>query len=99
PVTLDLRHLDPDHIRSRFPRIAATCARYGGDLTPDTVPATPAGHYVMGRVATDLSGRSTLPGLYAAGETAGTGVHGANRLARNSVLEGLVVRARRGGVS
>jgi L-aspartate oxidase len=90
PVTLDLRHLDPDHIRSRFPRIAATCARYGVDLTSDPVPVTPAAHYVMGGVATDLSGRSTLPGLYAAGEAAGTGVHGANRLASNSLLEAVV---------
>ncbi len=94
PVTLDLRHLDPDHVRSRFPRIAATCARYGVDLTTDPVPVTPAAHYVMGGVATDLSGRSTLPGLYAAGEAAGTGVHGANRLASNSLLEGLVFGAR-----
>ncbi|HYU41548.1 MAG TPA: L-aspartate oxidase [Vicinamibacteria bacterium] len=94
PVTLDLRHLDPDHVRSRFPRIAATCARYGVDLTSDPVPVTPAAHYVMGGVATDLSGRSTLPGLYAAGEAAGTGVHGANRLASNSLLEGLVFGAR-----
>jgi L-aspartate oxidase len=94
PVTLDLSHLDPDHIRSRFPRIAATCARYGVDLTKDPVPVTPAAHYVMGGVATDLSGRSTLPGLYAAGEAAGTGVHGANRLASNSLLEGLVFGAR-----
>jgi len=94
PVTLDLRHLDPDHVRSRFPRIAATCARYGVDLTQDPVPVTPAAHYVMGGVATDLSGRSTLPGLYAAGEAAGTGVHGANRLASNSLLEGLVFGAR-----
>src|SRR5437899_2473703 len=94
PVTLDLRHLDPDHIRSRFPRIAATCARYGVDLTSDPVPVTPAAHYVMGGVATDLSGRATLPGLYAAGEAAGTGVHGANRLASNSLLEGLVFGAR-----
>jgi len=94
PVTLDLRHLDPDHVRSRFPRIAATCARYGVDLTQDPVPVTPAAHYVMGGVASDLSGRSTLPGLYAAGEAAGTGVHGANRLASNSLLEGLVFGAR-----
>jgi L-aspartate oxidase len=94
PVTLDLRHLDPERIRSRFPRIAATCARYGVDLTKDPVPVTPAAHYVLGGVATDLSGRSTLPGLYAAGEAAGTGVHGANRLASNSLLEGLVFGAR-----
>jgi L-aspartate oxidase len=94
PVTLDLAHLDPDHVRSRFPRIAATCARYGVDLTRDPVPVTPAAHYVMGGVATDLHGRSTLAGLYAAGEAAGTGVHGANRLASNSLLEGLVFGAR-----
>jgi len=94
PVTLDLRHLDPEHVRIRFPRIAATCARYGLDLTRDPIPVTPAAHYVMGGVATDLHGRSALPGLYAAGETAGTGVHGANRLASNSLLEGLVFGAR-----
>ena len=94
PVTLDLSHLDPEHVRSRFPRIAATCARYGLDLTRDPIPVTPAAHYVMGGVATDLHGRATLPGLYAAGEVAGTGVHGANRLASNSLLEGLVFGAR-----
>jgi L-aspartate oxidase len=94
PVTLDLRHLDPEKVRSRFPRIVATCARYGVDVTRDPVPVTPAAHYVMGGVATDLHGRATLRGLYAAGEAAGTGVHGANRLASNSLLEGLVFGAR-----
>jgi L-aspartate oxidase len=94
PVTLDLRHLDPERVRSRFPRIVATCARYGVDVTRDPVPVTPAAHYVMGGVATDLHGRATLRGLYAAGEAAGTGVHGANRLASNSLLEGLVFGAR-----
>jgi L-aspartate oxidase len=94
PITLDLSHLDAERVRSRFPRIAATCARYGVDLTRDPVPVTPAAHYVMGGVATDLHGRSTVPGLYAAGEVAGTGVHGANRLASNSLLEGLVFGAR-----
>ena len=94
PVTLDLRHLDPGHVRSRFPRIVATCARYGLDITRDLVPVTPAAHYVMGGVATDLFTRSSVPGLYAAGEAAGTGVHGANRLASNSLLEGLVFGAR-----
>jgi L-aspartate oxidase len=94
PVTLDLRHLDPERVRSRFPRIAATCQRFGLDITRDPIPVTPAAHYVMGGVATDLCGRSTLAGLYAAGEVAGTGVHGANRLASNSLLEGLVFGAR-----
>jgi L-aspartate oxidase len=94
PVSLDLRHLDPERVRTRFPRIHATCLRYGVDITSDPVPVTPAAHYVMGGVATDLQGRSTLAGLYAAGECAGTGVHGANRLASNSLLEGLVFGAR-----
>jgi L-aspartate oxidase len=96
PVVLDLRHLDPERVRTRFPRIHRTCLGYGVDITRDLVPVTPAAHYVMGGVATDLSGRSTLAGLYAAGEAAGTGVHGANRLASNSLLEGLVFGARAG---
>ncbi len=94
PVCLDLRHIDAEKVRTRFPRIQATCLRYGLDLTRDLIPVTPAAHYVMGGVATDLHGRTTLPGLYAAGEVAGTGVHGANRLASNSLLEGLVFGAR-----
>jgi L-aspartate oxidase len=94
PVTLDLRHLDAQRVRTRFPRIHATCLRYGIDIVKDLVPVTPAAHYVMGGVATDLHGRATLPGLYAAGEVAGNGVHGANRLASNSLLEGLVFGAR-----
>ena len=94
PVTLDLRHLDAERVRTRFPRIVATCSRYGIDVASDPVPVTPAAHYVMGGVATDLHGRATLPGLYAAGEVAGNGVHGANRLASNSLLEGLVFGAR-----
>ena len=94
PVSLDLSHIDAERVRTRFPRILATCARYGLDLTRDPIPVTPAAHYVMGGVSTDLHGRSSLPGLYAAGEVAGTGVHGANRLASNSLLEGLVFGAR-----
>jgi len=94
PVALDLRHLDAERVRTRFPRILATCLRHGLDITRDLVPVAPAAHYVMGGVATDLEGRTTLPGLYAAGEAAGTGVHGANRLASNSLLEGLVFGAR-----
>jgi L-aspartate oxidase len=94
PVALDLRTLDPERVRTRFPRIHATCLRYGIEITKDLVPVTPAAHYMMGGVATDLHGRTTLGGLYAAGEVAGTGVHGANRLASNSLLEGLVFGAR-----
>ena len=94
PVRLDLRHLEPGKVSTRFPRIQATCHLYGLDLARDPVPVTPAAHYVMGGVATDLGGRTTVPGLYAAGEVAGTGVHGANRLASNSLLEGLVYGAR-----
>jgi len=94
PVALDLRHLDPERVRARFPRIVATCLRYGIDATRLPVPVTPAAHYVMGGVASDLHGRSTMRGLYAAGEAAGNGVHGANRLASNSLLEGLVFGAR-----
>jgi L-aspartate oxidase len=94
PVTLDLGHLDPERVRTRFPRIQALCARYGIEITTDPVPVTPAAHYVMGGVCTDLHGRCTVPGLYAAGEVASNGVHGANRLASNSLLEGLVFGAR-----
>jgi L-aspartate oxidase len=95
-VYLDLRHLDPDHVRKRFPRIAETCKRFGVDIATDLIPVRPAAHYLMGGVRTDLDGRSNLHGLYAAGEAACTGVHGANRLASNSLLEGLVFGARAG---
>jgi len=94
PVRLDLRHLDRERVRRRFPRIVSTCLRYGLEVPREPIPVTPAAHYVMGGVATDLAARSTLSGLYAAGECAGTGVHGANRLASNSLLEGLVFGAR-----
>lgn len=90
-VTLDLRHLDPDAVRARFPTIAATCAGHGLDLARDPIPVTPAAHYAMGGVLTDLAGRSTVPGLYAVGECACTGAHGANRLASNSLLEAAVL--------
>src|SRR6202521_4103600 len=95
-VYLDLTHLDADHVKKRFPRIYATCMQYNIDITSEFVPIRPAAHYAMGGVRTDLDGRATLPGLYAAGEAAGTGVHGANRLASNSLLEGLVFGARAG---
>ncbi|HSK43954.1 MAG TPA: L-aspartate oxidase [Candidatus Binatia bacterium] len=93
-VYLDLTHLKADHIRARFPRIYETCLKYNVDLTVDQVPIRPAAHYLMGGIRTDLDGRSSLSGLYAAGEAACTGVHGANRLASNSLLEGLVFGAR-----
>jgi L-aspartate oxidase len=93
---LDMRHLNEAHLHERFPRIYTTCKQYGIDITTDLVPIRPAAHYLMGGIKTDLEGRSTLSGLYAAGETACTGVHGANRLASNSLLEGLVFGARAG---
>ena len=95
-VYLDLTDLDAAHIQRRFPRIYATCMQYNIDITSELIPVRPAAHYVMGGVRTDLDGRTTVAGLYAAGEAAGTGVHGANRLASNSLLEGLVFGARAG---
>ena len=83
-------------MKSRFPRIYSTCLQYNIDITSDLIPVRPAAHYAMGGVRTDLGGRTTVPGLYAAGEAAATGVHGANRLASNSLLEGLVFGARAG---
>ena len=93
---LDMTGLDARFVRRRFPKIYDTCLRYGVDITREPVPVSPAAHYCMGGVRTDLEGRTTLPGLYAAGEVACTGVHGANRLASNSLLEGLVFGARAG---
>jgi L-aspartate oxidase len=95
-VYLRLSHLDAGFVRSRFPLIAETCAQHGLDLARDPIRVGPAAHYVMGGVETDLDGRTSIPGLFAAGETACTGVHGANRLASNSLLEGLVFGARAG---
>ena len=95
-VYLDMTHLKEDHIKARFPRIYSTCLQHNIDITVDLVPIRPAAHYFMGGVRTELHGRASLPGLYAAGETACTGVHGANRLASNSLLEGLVFGARAG---
>jgi L-aspartate oxidase len=84
---LSLRHLDPDHIQARFPSLVDGCARLGIDLCRDPVPVAPAAHYLMGGIATDLDGATSLAGLYASGESACTGAHGANRLASNSLLE------------
>jgi L-aspartate oxidase len=89
-IYLDLRHLDAAWVRKRFPAIAALCLQYGIDIATDPIPLSPATHYSMGGIRTDLDGRSTIPGLFAAGECASTGVQGANRLASNSLLEGLV---------
>jgi L-aspartate oxidase len=93
-VYLDLSHLNANKVESRFPRIHKTCLDYNVDITADLVPVRPAAHYAMGGVKTDLDGRTSVRGLYAAGEVACTGVHGANRLASNSLLEGLVYGAR-----
>jgi len=95
-VYLDLTHLDAEHVKGRFPRIYATCLEYNIDLTSELIPIRPAAHYAMGGVRSDLEGRTNLAGLYVAGEVAATGVHGANRLASNSLLEGLVFGARAG---
>lgn len=95
-VYLDMTKKSKEFLEKRFPRIYATCMSYGLDLATDMAPVCPAAHYMMGGVKTDLWGRTSLPGLYAAGETAMTGVHGANRLASNSLLEGLVFGARSG---
>ena len=93
-VYLDMRHVRGVDLHKRFPGISAALARYGLDLHRDLVPVRPAAHYLMGGIRTDLNGRTSVPGLYAAGEAACTGVHGANRLASNSLLEGLVFGAR-----
>jgi L-aspartate oxidase len=95
-VYLDMTAKSAEFLQRRFPRIYSTCLSYGLDLATDMAPVCPAAHYMMGGVKTDLWGRTSLPGLYAAGETADTGVHGANRLASNSLLEGLVFGARAG---
>jgi L-aspartate oxidase len=86
-VYLDLSHLDPEHVRRRFPGMVAICAEFDLDLTKDRIPVRPGAHYRMGGVTVDTEGRTTLPGLWAAGEVACSGMHGANRLASNSLLE------------
>jgi L-aspartate oxidase len=93
-VYLDLSHLDPAFINERFPGIASLCKGFDLDITKDPIPVRPGAHYMVGGVTIDDDGRTSLPGLWAAGEVSSSGLHGANRLASNSLLEGLVHGAR-----
>jgi len=93
-VYLDLTHLPPSRIKKRFPAIENFCSSYGLDITGDLIPVRPAAHYFMGGIRTNLWGETSIPGLYAVGEVACNGVHGANRLGSNSLLEGLVFAVR-----
>ena len=95
-VYLDLSHLDPALVNHRFPGIKKVCQQYGINIESDPIPVRPGAHYMLGGISTDTQGRTTLPGLWAAGEVTSTGLHGANRLASNSLIEGLVFGARCG---
>jgi len=95
-VYLDMSHLDADFVRRRFPGIAAVCAKFGIDIARDRIPVRPGAHYMVGGVTVDLEGRTSIPGLWGAGEVTSSGLHGANRLASNSLLEGLVYGMRTG---
>lgn len=95
-VYLSLAHLPAERVRSRFPGIAEACGKFGIDITHDPIPVRPGAHYMIGGVTVDTQGRTSLPGLWAAGEVTSSGLHGANRLASNSLLEGLVYGAHAG---
>ncbi|MCA9217185.1 MAG: FAD-binding protein, partial [Planctomycetales bacterium] len=95
-VYLDVSHLDASFIRNRFPGIAEMCEKFGIDITRDKIPVRPGAHYMIGGVKVDKDGRTSIPGLWAAGEVTASGLHGANRLASNSLLEGLVYGANAG---
>lgn len=89
-VWLDVTQLDCKFIKRRFPRICEKCSEYGYDISNELIPVVPAAHYIIGGIKTDINGATSMPGLYSCGEAAATGVHGANRLASNALLEGLV---------
>ena len=89
-VYLDLSHLPSERVRLRFPGIGRACSEFGLNIASDLIPVRPGAHYTIGGVRTDRTGRTSIPGLYAAGEVSSTGLHGANRLASNSLIEGLV---------
>jgi L-aspartate oxidase len=92
-VYLDVSHLDANFVRQRFPGIAESCAKFGIDITRERIPVRPGAHYMIGGITVDRDGRTTIPRLWAAGEVTSSGLHGANRLASNSLLEGLVFGA------
>ena len=98
-VYLDVTHLDAAFVLKRFPGIAAACKQFGIDITRDKIPVRPGAHYMIGGVTVDLTGRTSVPGLWAAGEVSSSGLHGANRLASNSLLEGLVYGAHAGAAA
>lgn len=98
-VYLDLSHLDATFVRERFPGIDEACRKFGIDITTDRIPVRPGAHYMIGGLTVDSAGKSTVPGLWAAGEVTSSGLHGANRLASNSLLEGLVFGAHAGAAA
>ena len=98
-VYLDLSHLDPALVTGRFPNIGEVCRKFGLDIGRDRIPVRPGAHYMIGGVTTDADGATSLPGLWAAGESTSSGLHGANRLASNSLLEGLVFGLRCGAAA